>query len=85
MKMQDNFFNKQSQFFFLRLFLESFLLRKEFFIDSTSTLSKGTFIISGNYRYFKSFRHFRGDQVEREVVELGTEVIDESSFFLFIS
>ena len=49
--------------------------------DSTSTLSKGNFIVGGNYRYFKSFRHFRGDHQERERVEQGTEVINESSFF----
>jgi len=49
--------------------------------DSTGTLKKGSFVVGGNYRYFKSFRHFRGDHQERERVEKGTEVINESSFF----
>ena len=40
--------------------------------------SKGEWTLSTNYRYFKSFRHFRGTHEEPERVELGTEVINWS-------
>lgn len=38
--------------------------------------SQGKFQVSANYRYFKSFRHFRGDVEEKERVEHNTEVIN---------
>ena len=40
--------------------------------------SKGEWNLSTNFRYFKSFRHFRGTHEEPERVELGTEVINWS-------
>jgi hypothetical protein len=39
-------------------------------------LTKGQFMVSSNYRYFKSFRHFRGSMEETHRVEEGTEVIN---------
>lgn len=39
-------------------------------------MQKGQFQVTGAYRYFKSFRHFRGDEEETERVENGTEVIN---------
>ncbi|MBL6448848.1 transporter [Fulvivirga sp. 29W222] len=33
-----------------------------------------------NFRYFHSFRHFRGTEEEKERLELGTEVINDSYF-----
>ena len=40
--------------------------------------AKGEWNLSTNYRYFKSFRHFRGTHEEPQRVELGTEVINWS-------
>jgi len=40
----------------------------------------GEFNIQMGYRYFKSFRHFRGDHEETHRVEEGTEVINHSNF-----
>lgn len=48
--------------------------------DSTSTISKWQ--VSVNYRYFKSFRHFRGKEEEEERVEQGTEVINHDNSVL---
>ncbi len=45
-----------------------------------SLTSKGNLSISTNYRYFKSFRHFRGDVEEKHRVENNTEVINKSNF-----
>ncbi len=39
-------------------------------------LRKGEFQISGTYRHFKSFRHFRGDVEQHERLEDNTEVIN---------
>jgi len=41
-------------------------------------LSKGSFQVGMNYRYFKSFRHFRGTEEEPDRVANGTEVINHS-------
>lgn len=41
-------------------------------------LNQGEWLISANYQYFKSFRHFRGDIEEHERIELGTQVINKS-------
>ena len=49
-------------------------------LHSGNNLSKNEFSIGANYRYFRSFRHFRGDHEETERVENGTEVINYSSF-----
>lgn len=42
------------------------------------TRNQGKFQVSLGYRYFKSFRHFRGSHEEKERVENGTEVINLS-------
>lgn len=41
-------------------------------------LPRGGWQVGTNYRYFKSFRHFRGDHEEPDRVEEGTEVINWS-------
>jgi hypothetical protein len=38
----------------------------------------GTFMVNFGYRYFESFRHFRGDVQEKDRVENGTQVINIS-------
>jgi hypothetical protein len=38
--------------------------------------------VSANYRYFRSFRHFRGTEEETERVEQGTEVINNDNSVL---
>lgn len=45
---------------------------------SSAFLSKGDWQIGGNYRYFKSFRHFRGMEEEADRVASGTEVINHA-------
>ncbi|WP_044238786.1 transporter [Flexithrix dorotheae] len=51
-----------------------------------STLTKGEFIAGTGFRYFKSFRHFRGHEEEVNRVEDGTEVINHSYFLdLFLN
>ena len=47
--------------------------------DSTQ---KNTWQFSANYRYFRSFRHFRGKEEEEERVEEGTEVINHDNSLL---
>lgn len=37
---------------------------------------KGDIVASAGYRYFKSFRHFRGKEEEKHRIEEGTEVIN---------
>src|SRR4051794_14165592 len=39
---------------------------------------EGQWLFTTNYRYFKSFRHFKGTEEEKERVEQGTEVINYS-------
>jgi hypothetical protein len=46
-------------------------------------LKKGELNAQMGFRYFKSFRHFRGDEQEKNRVEDGTEVINKSSFLDF--
>lgn len=43
-------------------------------------LMKGEFLSQANFRYFKSFRHFRGATEEKNRIEEGTEVINHSYF-----
>tara|TARA_R110002049_G_scaffold309051_1_gene516210 strand:- start:11069 stop:12226 length:1158 start_codon:yes stop_codon:yes gene_type:complete len=43
-------------------------------------LSKGDFSVGTNFRYFESFRHFRGAEEETNRVEEGTQVINDSYF-----
>ncbi|MFC5191391.1 hypothetical protein ACFPIK_06400 [Algoriphagus aquatilis] len=47
-------------------------------VGQLNVQSKGDWNLSTNYRYFKSFRHFRGTHEEPERVEQGTEVINWS-------
>jgi len=47
----------------------------------TNLLQKGEVQIGFNYRYFKSFRHFRGTQEEPDRVANGSEVINYSNGF----
>jgi hypothetical protein len=46
--------------------------------NNTAFLGKGDFQFITNYRYFKSFRHFRGSHEEAERVENNTEVINKA-------
>jgi len=48
-------------------------------------LVKGEFMAGTGFRYFKSFRHFRGTHEETERVEQGTEVINHSTFLDFFT
>lgn len=43
-------------------------------------LGKGDFSLGTNFRYFESFRHFRGDEEETNRIEEGTNVINNSYF-----
>ncbi len=43
---------------------------------SSPLLNKGQWQAGLNYRYFRSFRHFRGDHQEENRVEMGTEVVN---------
>lgn len=45
---------------------------------------KGSWQVSSNFRYFHSFRHFRGTHEESERVDNGTEVINDSFFSDFL-
>lgn len=47
-------------------------------IDNAAMPSKGDLQFNANYRYFKSFRHFRGNHEEPERVLNNTEVINWS-------
>lgn len=50
---------------------------------NTLNLKKGEFTSLVGFRYFKSYKHFRGDHEETERVEAGTEVINKSYFLDF--
>ncbi len=47
-------------------------------VGQGNILEKGEWNISANYRYFKSFRHFRGTHEEPDRIENNTEVINWS-------
>lgn len=47
--------------------------------SNAETVLKGAWTISGDFRYFKSFRHFRGLEEEADRVANGTEVINHAS------
>ena len=49
-------------------------------IGGGASLFQGEFELGVNYRYFKSFRHFRGSHEEAHRVEEGTQVINHSNF-----
>lgn len=42
---------------------------------------KSEWIINGNYRHFKSFRHFVGTEEQKERVEERTNIINRSNFY----
>lgn len=44
----------------------------------SAALSKGQWQVGANYRYFKSFRHYRGDSEQVERLEQNTEVINHA-------
>lgn len=50
---------------------------------ASNILQKGQAQIGFNYRYFKSFRHFRGTHEESDRVANGTEVINNANGFEF--
>lgn len=49
-------------------------------LDGNVNLNKGEFLSQAGFRYFKSFRHFRGTDEEVNRVEDGTQVINHSYF-----
>lgn len=49
-------------------------------MDGGANLSKGDFSIGTNFRYFESFRHFRGTIEEVNRISEGTNVINDSYF-----
>lgn len=49
-------------------------------IGSGAALSEGDFLVGSNFRYFQSFRHFRGSEEETNRIEEGTNVINDSYF-----
>lgn len=46
--------------------------------SSSILLGKGQWQVGANYRYFQSFRHFRGDSEQHERLEQNTEVINDA-------
>ena len=52
-------------------------------IGSGAALMQGEFEAGTNFRYFKSFRHFRGSHEETHRVQEGTQVINRSHFLDF--
>ncbi len=50
---------------------------------SSAFLNQGDIMLGTNFRYFRSFRHFRGTHEETNRVEEGTEVINKSAFLDF--
>ncbi|MCG2459546.1 hypothetical protein K8352_02155 [Flavobacteriaceae bacterium F89] len=49
----------------------------------SNLLGEGAFLVGMNYRYFKSFRHFRGTEEEPDRVTNNTEVINKSNAWDF--
>lgn len=49
-------------------------------IGNAINLSQGEFFAQAGFRYFQSFRHFRGSHEEAHRLEEGTEVINDSYF-----
>ena len=54
-------------------------------IGGGAMVPKGDLLVGTNFRYFKSYRHFRGDHEETERVENGTQVINHSYFMDFLA
>ncbi len=53
-------------------------------IGGGSLIQKGQWQAGTNFRYFHSYKHFRGTHEETERVEQGTEVINNSHFLDFL-
>jgi hypothetical protein len=53
-------------------------------LDGNVNLKKGEFLAQTGFRYFHSYRHFRGTTEEKNRVEDGTQVIN-NSYFLDLS
>ncbi len=49
-------------------------------VNSSAILMPGESLVGTNFRYFQSFRHFRGTHEEKERIEQGTQVINDSYF-----
>jgi hypothetical protein len=47
---------------------------------SGTNLMQGEFLLNTGFRYFESFRHFRGSEQEHHRIEEGTQVINDSYF-----
>jgi hypothetical protein len=47
--------------------------------NGSALLPKGHFQVSASYRYFKSYKHFKGDSEQKERVEDGTQVINTAN------
>lgn len=45
--------------------------------SGSAFLNKGQWQIGASYRYFRSYKHFKGDSEQKERVEQGTEVINK--------
>ncbi len=50
----------------------------------SNLLNEGDFQVGMNYRYFRSFRHFRGTEEEPDRVSSGTEVVNNSNSWDFM-
>jgi hypothetical protein len=48
--------------------------------SANANLMKGEFLLQPNFRYFESYRHFRGKHEETLRVDEGTQVINDSYF-----
>lgn len=48
--------------------------------NAGSSVNKSGLMFTSNLRYFQSYKHFRGSHEEKERVEKGTEVINDSYF-----
>ncbi|MEQ9378864.1 MAG: transporter [Imperialibacter sp.] len=53
-------------------------------VGGGAVLGKGQWNAATNFRYFHSYKHFRGKHEETERVENGTEVINDSYFLDFL-
>lgn len=53
-------------------------------VNGSAFLQKGDWQVGANYRYFRSFRHFRGHHEEPQRVANGTEVVNNANFMDFL-
>src|SRR5688500_11091287 len=52
-------------------------------LGAADSVQMNAWQFSLNYRYFRSYKHFRGSEEEEERVEQGTEVINNDNSVLF--